>query len=289
MTEQNRPPMPPIDAEPQAASHARVACAASHDHDPRPLGVIVLGRGGSGAAAREQLQALAEPLRALLPEARIVIAFADRASPSLPEALGQCLPCRQIIVQPLFLPGENALLRWLEKVAQRWRHQQASESEALAALPPIVFAPGIWQQAALPELLARQIAQAQALPDVTQTTPERWQHDPAAWSTIPPHQRHALLCLGPRCTALGAAALWPQLTERLRACGKLQRGVMALQTSCQYPCNHGPLMIVYPEGIWYGRLDEDAIAHIVDEHLQHGRPLAQYRIHRTGQEPAGGA
>ncbi|MDO4724611.1 MAG: (2Fe-2S) ferredoxin domain-containing protein, partial [Comamonadaceae bacterium] len=277
--------MSPTNAEPQAEAQS----PSVTNHEPRPLGVVVLGRGGSGAAAREQLQALAEQLRAQLPGARIAIAFADRASPSLPEALTQCLPCRQIIVLPLLLPGENALLRWLEKVARRWRHQQASAPEALAALPPIVFAPGIWQQPALPELLARQIAQAQALPDVTQTTPERWQHDPAAWSTIPPHQRHALLCLGPRCTALGAAALWPQLTERLRACGKLQRGVMALQTSCQYPCNHGPLLIVYPEGIWYGRLDEDAIAHIVDEHLQHGRPLAQYRIHRTGEQPPGGA
>lgn len=240
--------------------------------------LILLGRGGLGPAAREEMQSMAEGVRAALPGTRVESAFVDREAPSLPEALDACAAARRIVVQPVFVPGDKALLRWLHKVAMRWRARRPGGQ----ALPQIAFAPALGGLPGLARLLADQACAAGQLPDVADTAGGDWQRDPIAWSNIPPHTRHLLFCLGPRCTALGAATLWQHLGDRLRATGKLQKTVMLLQTSCQYPCNHGPLMIVYPDGTWYGRLDQAAIDRIVDRHLDQGTVDEAYCVHRRG-------
>jgi (2Fe-2S) ferredoxin len=37
-------------------------------------------------------------------------------------------------------------------------------------------------------------------------------------------------------------------------------------------------MVVYPEGVWYGGLDRDAIVRICGEHFAGGRPVEEYRF-----------
>ncbi|WP_418647426.1 CbiX/SirB N-terminal domain-containing protein [Thauera butanivorans] len=245
---------------------------------PADTAIILLGRGGLGPAAREEMQSMVEGVRTALPGAQVEGAFVDRESPSLPEALDACAGARRIVVQPVFIPGDKSLLRWLQKVALRWRARQSSDRP----LPEIAFAPALGSLPELSTLLARQTCAAGRLPDVADTAGEDWQRDPIAWSNIPPHQRHVLFCLGPRCAALGAATLWQHLGDRLRASGKLQKTVMMLQTSCQYPCNHGPLMIVHPDGTWYGKLDEAAIDRIVEQHLDQGTVDEAYCVYRRG-------
>lgn len=260
---------------------------------PAPLqAVIVLGRGGYGGAVPAELARLCERLRELLAPGHVALAWVDRASPSLPEVLDECLSAvpqaGHILVQPVFAPTDTALLRWLEKLAQRWRHRQAQPAE----LPRVVFAPALAELPQLAELLARQLGQVPALPDVSQTQPEHWQHDPRAWSEVPQFQQHLLFCMGPRCTALGAAGLWSHLRARLRAHPQLKRTVMPLHTSCQYPCNLGPLMISYPEGLWWGRLDAAAIDAVVDAGLAPEGAARTHLVHRHGaggpQQPQAG-
>jgi (2Fe-2S) ferredoxin len=36
-------------------------------------------------------------------------------------------------------------------------------------------------------------------------------------------------------------------------------------------CSEGPLLVVYPEAIWYTYVDEQDIDEIISEHLQNGR------------------
>jgi (2Fe-2S) ferredoxin len=46
--------------------------------------------------------------------------------------------------------------------------------------------------------------------------------------------------------------------------------VMVSSTGCLNLCEHGPVMIVYPEGYWYGEVNEEKIDSILDA-LQEGK------------------
>lgn len=241
---------------------------------PGPDAVIVLGRGGTGAASRQSLIELAEALRQTLePACKVVTSFVDKAAPSLPEALQQCLPARSIVVLPLFSPDEPALLRWLHKLAMRWRSQLPDQGVQVR------FADHLLGAATMPALLLSQMAQGLQAPDIAETAGDQWQHDPQAWSQVPDHQHHALVCTGPRCTALGAVAVWQSLGEAVQASSELRARLRLLQTSCQYPCNHGPLMIVYPDGVWYGPMDADNMVTTLKGHVLHDRVNAERHVH----------
>ena len=71
------------------------------------------------------------------------------------------------------------------------------------------------------------------------------------------------------------------LRMRLKDAG-LDRGpghVLAARTGCLYPCNLGPVMVVYPEGTWYCGLDEDTVSRIVDRHFLNGEPVSANAFH----------
>jgi (2Fe-2S) ferredoxin len=107
--------------------------------------------------------------------------------------------------------------------------------------------------------------------------------DPRAWSEVPSHERHVLVCTGPRCTARGAGRLWRHLRRELRE-RRLEDGgggagrALVAQTGCLYPCNLGPTMVVYPEGVWYGVSGPRAVERIVEDHLVGGGVAGAYAL-----------
>jgi NADH:ubiquinone oxidoreductase subunit F (NADH-binding)/(2Fe-2S) ferredoxin/Pyruvate/2-oxoacid:ferredoxin oxidoreductase delta subunit len=52
---------------------------------------------------------------------------------------------------------------------------------------------------------------------------------------------------------------------------KLDREVMVVQTGCHGMCEMGPIVVVYPEGTFYCRVETGDVAEIVEEHLYKGR------------------
>lgn len=63
------------------------------------------------------------------------------------------------------------------------------------------------------------------------------------------------------CNKKGAVALLPYIENEI-----LDRGMDAQVTStgCMKACDHGPVMVVHPQGHWYGNVESEAI---VDEIL----------------------
>lgn len=60
----------------------------------------------------------------------------------------------------------------------------------------------------------------------------------------------------------------------------LSRGldVLISTTGCLKQCDHGPVMVVYPQGHWYGKVEgEEAIDAILDS-LESGEPCEQYLL-----------
>ncbi|SIQ10947.1 ferredoxin [Aquipseudomonas alcaligenes] len=98
-----------------------------------------------------------------------------------------------------------------------------------------------------------------------------------SWSCIPPHRHRVLLCNGPRCTRRGALPLWKLLREELKAAGKLETadGVHITRTQCQYPCDQGPTLSVYPSGEWYRIRDAAEVRRLVQERFVEERAVPE--------------
>jgi (2Fe-2S) ferredoxin len=53
---------------------------------------------------------------------------------------------------------------------------------------------------------------------------------------------------------------------------------LVTNTGCFGICDKGPAAVVYPEGVWYGNLTEDAVEEICEKHFEGGAPVEKYRI-----------
>jgi (2Fe-2S) ferredoxin len=100
------------------------------------------------------------------------------------------------------------------------------------------------------------------------------------WSHVPEHARHVFLCTGPRCTQRGALQLWKTLRRHLLAHDLIETpgGVLLTRTHCQFPCNQGPIVTVYPERCWYGVRNDEEVQRFVEGHLVGGEMVADLLI-----------
>lgn len=73
------------------------------------------------------------------------------------------------------------------------------------------------------------------------------------------------------CGTSGGGPLWERLGAAIEG-RRLQRVAMA-GTGCLGFCNVGPLMVVYPEGVWYRPRTPEDIDEIVQSHFVEGRPV----------------
>jgi (2Fe-2S) ferredoxin len=59
---------------------------------------------------------------------------------------------------------------------------------------------------------------------------------------------------------------------------ELSGEVMVTNTGCMGICTKGPVVVVYPEGIWYKEVTPDDVEEIVEEHFENGRPVSRLVI-----------
>ncbi len=83
---------------------------------------------------------------------------------------------------------------------------------------------------------------------------------------------HVLICSGTGCTSSGSAAVREALAAELEK-RELTEEIKLVHTGCFGLCALGPIMIVYPEGVFYSRVTAEDIPEIVEEHLLKGRPV----------------
>ncbi|MBQ8210597.1 MAG: NADH-quinone oxidoreductase subunit NuoF [Clostridia bacterium] len=81
-----------------------------------------------------------------------------------------------------------------------------------------------------------------------------------------------LICGGTGCTSSGSQALIEEFEARIAENG-LSEEVKVVRTGCFGLCALGPVVIVYPDGTFYSRVEKDDVKEIVSEHLLKGRQV----------------
>ncbi|WP_041077340.1 NADH-quinone oxidoreductase subunit NuoF [Thermotoga caldifontis] len=84
-----------------------------------------------------------------------------------------------------------------------------------------------------------------------------------------------LICAGGACISSGEISVKEALQREIRKYG-LDEVVRIVETGCMGACSLGPLMVIYPEGVFYQKLTPQAAEKIVQEHLLKGRIVQEY-------------
>ena len=108
---------------------------------------------------------------------------------------------------------------------------------------------------------------------------------------------HLLLCATPTkakcCAPQDGAATWDALKRLVREHGleDPQRAggvVLRSKVDCLRVCVTGPVLLVWPDGIWYGEVSPERLERIVLEHVVQGEPCREWILKQTPWQPVQG-
>jgi (2Fe-2S) ferredoxin len=100
-------------------------------------------------------------------------------------------------------------------------------------------------------------------------------------SLSPFYRYHVFVCLNERraghslgcCASKGASDLFDYLKKRVKELSI--PSIRINRAGCLDRCAEGPLIVVYPQGIWYRLKDNDSVDNIIQKHfIEHGISVA---------------
>ncbi len=100
-----------------------------------------------------------------------------------------------------------------------------------------------------------------------------------------PYSRHVIVCTGSYCSPdrrgrqiYSELARLLQREDLLFGPTRVKRG----ETPCLGVCSAGPIIAVYPDGVWYANVTPALLERIVVEHLKGGDVVEEAVFHRLG-------
>ncbi len=102
---------------------------------------------------------------------------------------------------------------------------------------------------------------------------------------MPPFTHHIFICTNQRDSGHRRGCCDPEGDESLRSAFKtevrkrnLQPLVRANKAGCLDQCEHGPTVVIYPQGIFYGNVGLQDVSRIIEETVIEGKILDDLRI-----------
>lgn len=91
---------------------------------------------------------------------------------------------------------------------------------------------------------------------------------------------HVFFCTNQRddgrqsCNQCGATDARAYVKQRCKELGLSGPGKVRINTAgCLDRCELGPVLVVYPEGVWYTYVDKEDLDEIIESHLARGEPV----------------
>lgn len=103
------------------------------------------------------------------------------------------------------------------------------------------------------------------------------------------YRKHVFICGGPskcgsNCGDYDVEALRSELLSLLEEMD-LREWVKVSTTNCLGAKEQGPIMVIYPEGVWYKELTAEKLREIAEKHLRRGETVKSIFLYRMN--PAG--
>jgi (2Fe-2S) ferredoxin len=99
------------------------------------------------------------------------------------------------------------------------------------------------------------------------------------------YRHHVFFCTNHRadgsqcCAQCGAQDQRDRLKRRSKELGIAGQGGVRVNTAgCLDRCAQGPVLVVYPEAVWYTYVDNEDLEEILQEHLIGGRIVERLRL-----------
>ena len=98
-------------------------------------------------------------------------------------------------------------------------------------------------------------------------------------------EKHIFICENKRpddhprgcCADKNSAELKKSFKEKLKVLN-LNSEVRANTAGCLDACEFGPVIVVYPEQIWYGNVSEGDVDEIIESHIINNKPVERLKI-----------
>ena len=99
------------------------------------------------------------------------------------------------------------------------------------------------------------------------------------------YRQHVFFCCNERegpeacCANHDSIGMQAYAKGRIKALGLNGKGSVRMNKSgCLDRCDEGPVLVVYPEGVWYTYVDKSDIDEIIERHIVGGEIVERLRI-----------